>query len=74
MRPVLENVMFNFMDCTQMLFGSRVRYCITFKLNQKSFEVYKRKYVHDLKANVVKENLEGCKALAIPGLNLLLVS
>lgn len=66
--------MFNFMECTQMLFGSRVRYCITFKLNQKNFEVYRRKYIHDLKANVVKENLEGCKTLSISRLNLLLVS
>jgi hypothetical protein len=31
--PELENVMFNFMNCSQMMFGSLVRYCITFKTN-----------------------------------------
>jgi hypothetical protein len=31
--PTLENVMFNFMSCNQMMFGSRVRYCVTYKTN-----------------------------------------
>ena len=31
--PTLENVINNFMNCTQMMFGSRVRNCITFKTN-----------------------------------------
>ena len=31
--PTLENVMNNFMNCTQMLFGSKVRYGITYKSN-----------------------------------------
>lgn len=31
--PELENVMFNFMSCSQMMFGSRVRYCVTYKTN-----------------------------------------
>lgn len=29
--PQLENAMFNFLDCSQMMFGSRVRFSITFK-------------------------------------------
>ena len=29
--PELENVMFNYMQCQQMMFGSKVRYSITFK-------------------------------------------
>jgi hypothetical protein len=31
--PTLENVMFNFMGCNQMMFGSRVKYGITYKTN-----------------------------------------
>lgn len=31
--PTLENVMFNFMNCSQMMFGSRVKYGITYKTN-----------------------------------------
>ena len=29
--PQLENAMFNFLDCSQMMFGARVRFSITFK-------------------------------------------
>ena len=31
--PILENVMFNFMGCNQMMFGSKVKYGITYKTN-----------------------------------------
>lgn len=31
--PTLENVMYNFMQCSQMMFGARVRYGISFKIN-----------------------------------------
>lgn len=33
MMPQLENVMKNFMNCSQMMFGSMVKYCITYKTN-----------------------------------------
>lgn len=29
--PSLENVMFNFMGASQMIIGSKVRFCVTFK-------------------------------------------
>lgn len=31
--PELENVMYNFMNCNQMMFGRRVRFCVTYKSN-----------------------------------------
>lgn len=40
--PILENVMFNFMNCNQMMFGSKVRYAVTYKTNQRSFDIYRR--------------------------------
>lgn len=33
LKPKLENVMYNYMNCNQMMFGSKVRYCITYKTN-----------------------------------------
>lgn len=50
--PELENVMFNYMACTQTMFGSKVRYCVTYKTNQKSFDVYRRKHWHDFKVPI----------------------
>jgi len=35
--PKLENVMYNFMECSQLMFGTRVRYGISFKINQPGF-------------------------------------
>lgn len=57
-----------------MMFGSRVRYGITYKINEKSFNIYRRKYEHDYKINVVKENLEGAKALEIKSMDIFLCS
>jgi len=37
MEPHLENVMYNFMNCSQMMFGAKVRYGITYKANQPGF-------------------------------------
>lgn len=52
LEPTLENVMYNYMSCSQMMFGSAVRYCITYKTNQKSFDIYRRRYEHDFCVNV----------------------
>ena len=46
--PILENVMRNHMSCTQMMFGSKVKYGITYKGGEKSFKIYRRKYIHNI--------------------------
>ena len=63
--PELENVMLNYMNCTQMMFGAKVRYGITYKTNQKAFTIYRRKYEHNFKVPVVSDNLEGSKGLEL---------
>ena len=72
--PELENVMFNYMNCTQMMFGSKVKYCITYKTNQKSFDIYTRKYEHDFRVNVINKNYNGSIGLPIMPINAFLVS
>jgi len=57
-----------------MMFGSKVRYCVTFKANQKSFDIHRRKYVHDFRQTVVKMNLDGSRGLPIESMNAFLVS
>jgi hypothetical protein len=42
--PILENVMYNYMDCNQTMFGKKVKFCVTYKTNMNSFDVYRRKY------------------------------
>ena len=70
----LENVMNNFMNCSIMMFGAKVKYGITFKTNEKSFDVYRRKYVHDFKVNTVAEDMDGSRGLPIESMDAFLVS
>lgn len=72
--PKLENVMYNYMKCSQMMFGSRVKYGITYKTNEKSFDVYRRKYQHNIQSCVNHQNFEGCKSLELVSSNVFLVS
>lgn len=74
LEPILENVMYNYMNCTQMMFGSKVRYGISYKTNQKSFQVYRRKYQHNFKVTVNNENLEGSKGLEFARWSIFLVT
>jgi hypothetical protein len=70
----LENVMYNFMGCNQMMFGSKVRYSVTYKTNQRSFDVFRRKYIHDFKVPMCQENFEGALTLELPKVNCFLVA
>ena len=72
--PVLENCMYNFMGCNQLMFGSKVRYGISYKQNQKSFEIFRRKYMHNLKVCVNDEDFSGSQALELVSMNTFLVS
>ena len=72
--PELENVMYNFMGCNQLMFGRMVRYGISYKQNQKSFEIFRRKYMHNLKVCVQGDNFAGAQSLEIVSMNTFLVS
>ena len=52
------------MNCTQMLFGSKVRYGITFKTNQKAFDIWTRRFNHNFMVSVDKQNYNG--AIGLP--------
>ena len=45
------------------MYGVGGKYCITYTMNQNSFDIYKRKYVHDFKVNVIEDKFEGFRAL-----------
>ena len=57
--PKLENVMYNFMQCSQMMFGPKVRYSITYKMNEPGFTIYTRKHFHNFKVPINSKNYEG---------------
>lgn len=72
--PILDNVMFNFMDCSMMLFGSKVKFGICYKFLSNSFEVYMSQYEHDFLVPVVEEDCEGSKGLELKTINSFLVT
>lgn len=72
--PTLDNVMFNYMNCVQMMIGSKVKYCVTYKNGQRSFNVFRAKYQHDFRLSVLSKNLEGAKAMELTKSNRFLVA
>lgn len=57
-----------------MMFGPKVKFCITYKNNEAGFDVYTRKFTHSLTANVIKDDLEGSHGLHIESMNAFLIS
>jgi hypothetical protein len=72
--PELENVMYNFMACNQMMVGSMRRYAISYKQNERCFQIYTRKNMHNLRVCVDDQNFEGSKATEVQTSNLILVT
>ena len=56
------------------MIGKRVRYGITYKTNERSFNLYRRKYMHNLKVNVNNDNFEGAFGICLNSLNIFLVA
>jgi hypothetical protein len=71
---MLENLMNNFMNCSVMMFGPKVKYGLTFKSNERSIDIYRKKYIHDFKVCAVDDDLDGSRGLPIESMNAFLVS
>jgi hypothetical protein len=56
------------------MFGKKVRYGITYKTNQRSFDIYRRKFMHNLKVCVQNDQLEGGFGISMPSLEIFLVA
>ena len=57
-----------------MMFGSAVKYCVTFKTNQKDLNIYTRKSTHDFRVYVAQDNYEAQIGINMKKMNTLLVS
>ena len=66
--------MANYMGCSMCIFGQSVINGITCKTNERSFDVYKKKNTHLLKASVDDGNFEGSIGLSLASMNIFLVS
>ena len=57
-----------------MLIGGFNKYSINYKQNQPCFDVYTRKYMHNLRVTSNSANYENCKAIEIISSRLLMVT
>ena len=57
-----------------MLFGRRVRYCITYSAGEMSFTVYTRKYRHSFVPTLYEEDFSRSTGLVISSMNALIVT
>jgi hypothetical protein len=62
------------MNCTQIMFGKSKKSAITFKANEKSFEIFQRKFLHNLRVCVNSDNMEGAKAIEIETMDQIFVT
>ena len=49
LEPQLENIMYNYMQSSVMMFGPLVRFGITYKTNEPGYCCYTKKYLHNFK-------------------------
>ena len=45
--PTLENVMYNYIKCSNLMFGKHVQYGIAYSHLQPDFVIFNREYTHD---------------------------
>lgn len=69
----LDNVIDNFMNCSNMMIGRMGKYCITFKTNQKSFDIWRRNHKHSFNANLNQDDLDDAIGLPLETMNAFLV-
>lgn len=64
--PNLENAMYNFTRCSVLMFASSLRYAISYKNNQPSFQIFTRKQFHNFKVVLNNANHEQAYGATLP--------
>ena len=50
--PKLDSVLMNYMHCSQIMFGKKVRYAIAYKASAPNFSIYARRQFHNFKVAI----------------------
>ena len=72
--PIIENCMYNFMNCSQMMYGSASRYCVTYKTGQIGFNIYRRKYFHKYMVRLCDDCFDSSRGLSINSKEIYMIS
>lgn len=74
LEPRLENVMNNFMQCNHMCIGRLNKFCVTYRINEKKFSIFRRKYQHNLRVKAHDDDYEGSMAVEVSSINCFMVT
>jgi hypothetical protein len=67
--PSLDGVMNNFMKCSSLMIGSRVKYAIAFTISDPNITIYTRKCYHNFKVVLTNEPQEGAVGVELSKTN-----
>lgn len=67
--PELENVMYNFIQCSSLMFGAKVRYGVAFKAGQPDFEIFTRRCYHNFKVCINSQSFEAAVGQELKTMN-----
>lgn len=56
------------------MFGNSKKSAITYRINEKAFEIYQTKFLHNLRVCVNSQNKEGAKAIEIASMGQIFVT
>jgi hypothetical protein len=74
MKPILKNVMVNFIGCSMLLFGEDKDLCITYKTNQEGLNIFVRRMTHDFKTKIINKNYNKSIGINIESYNNFIVA
>lgn len=74
MKPILKNVMVNFIGCSMLLFGEDKDLCITYKTNQEGLNMFVRRMTHDFKTKIISNNYNKSIGINIDSFNNFMVA
>lgn len=70
----VETIVRNDINCSMIICGPKVKFFVAYKQNQKSLDVFMRKYEHNFMASINNNDFEGCTGIELPKKGLIFVS
>ena len=72
--PELENVMYNYMECDQMILGKMKKFNISYRKNEKNIGIRTRKYNNNFRIKIDSNNFKGSKGIALDNMGAFIIS
>ena len=61
--------MYNFIECSSLMVGSRVKYAVAYKTSQKDYDIFTRNCYHNFKVCIDAKSFEGAVGCTLESLS-----